>query len=55
MTSTEAFEAWWRAQSRKGDPQRNPNLTKEAFKAGFVAGLNEALETVKQTFPELSK
>jgi hypothetical protein len=31
----EAFETWWRDITRKGDPLRRPNLTAEAYAAGW--------------------
>lgn len=34
-----AFEAWWLAQTRMGDPARRPHLTSEAFGAGYHAAL----------------
>jgi hypothetical protein len=34
-----AFDAWWLAQTRMGDPARRPHLTSEAFGAGYHAAL----------------
>ena len=49
MTSSEAFNAWWR-EPKKGEPLRNRILMEEAFHAGFVAGLDETLDIVRRTF-----
>lgn len=42
-----AFEKWWRAQTLKGDPLRNPNLIRDAFYAGFAAGLKDAKDDAR--------
>lgn len=31
-----AYDAWWRGLTRIGDPMRRPNLTREAFEAGYL-------------------
>ena len=36
------FAKFWSEQSRKGDPDRNPNLLTDAFAAGRAAGRDEA-------------
>lgn len=41
-TITPAFNRWWLQQTAKGDPQRNPNLTRDAFAAGYSAGMAQA-------------
>lgn len=33
-----AFEQWWTAQTRKGDPARRPDLVRDAFLAAFEIG-----------------
>jgi hypothetical protein len=38
----EAFDRWWSAQSRRGDPARNPNLVQQAWDAAFAAGEQHA-------------
>jgi hypothetical protein len=32
---SEAYEKWWREQTRNGDPSRNLHLSRDAFYAGF--------------------
>lgn len=34
-----AYDAWWRGLTRQGDPQRRPNLARDAFEAGFNIAL----------------
>ncbi len=34
--SANAFDAWWRGLTRQGDPARRPDLTREAFHAGYI-------------------
>lgn len=36
----EARNAWWIDLTSKGDPLRRPNLSREAFEAGFRAALS---------------
>lgn len=42
MLLNTAFDKWWLTQSAKGDPQRNPNLVRDAFEAGRRVGRREA-------------
>lgn len=37
--ATQSFDTWWRAQSKIGDPSRRPQLTRDAFYAGWQAAL----------------
>ena len=39
---TKEFDKWWSEQSRKGDPQRDPNLVVKAFEIGWACGHKEA-------------
>lgn len=39
MYLKQAFDLWWVALTRKGDPLRRPRLTEEAFEAGWKAAL----------------
>lgn len=43
MKYRKQFDVWWRNLTFKGDPLHRPNLTGEAFDAGFEAGRKEAL------------
>jgi hypothetical protein len=42
MTRAEAYAEWWKKITSDGDPDRNPNLMQDAFKAGWDAAENEA-------------
>lgn len=46
------FEAWWREQSRKGDPLHNPNLVRDAFRAGWEAGYTLADTSLPDSIKE---
>lgn len=46
-----AFDAWWRAQSRMGDPSRRPHLVSEAFGAGYHAALEAHPERDARRLP----
>lgn len=35
FTRKSLFEAWWDAQTKKGDPSKNPHLVRDAFYEGF--------------------
>ena len=34
----EAFDLWWDMLATQGDPGRRPNLARDSFEAGFLAG-----------------
>jgi len=42
----QAFDEWWNALTRKGDPQRRPHLIEEAFEAGAVFGRKGSLDEI---------
>lgn len=39
LTEDDGYKEFWRAQTRKGDPQRNHRLTREAYAAGWKDAL----------------
>ena len=41
----EAYDRWWSDVSRRGDPARRPNLSSEAFVAGYKAALADVLRS----------
>ena len=41
------FNDWWGPLTLKGDPMRRPNLTQEAFEAGYRAALDDAARIVE--------
>jgi hypothetical protein len=43
MKYPKAFRVWWRGVTLKGDPMHRPDLTGEAFDAGYEAGARAAL------------
>lgn len=46
------YQEWWRAQTLKGDPLSNPNLIRDAFYAGFSAGLKDAKDDAREAAAE---
>lgn len=46
------FDKWWGNQTLKGDPKRNPRLVKDAYEAGYQAGLREAEKDAKDAAAE---
>lgn len=47
-----SFDSWWLEQTRKGDPDRNHNIIKEAFMAGWSEGYKEAEKDNRDAYDE---
>ncbi len=47
--SRNAFDAWWRGLALKGDPERLPDLVREAFHAGYIIARAELGATDGET------
>lgn len=52
MSDKQLFDAWWLEQTRRGDPDRRPNLVEDAFYAALMVNKTRvsALELALQDY-----